>query len=342
VASIGVIVRAFLGSFDRYNVKLRAGVAEGYVQNLRRLIAWARGLHTQREGAQRRTVDEAAVDALPGSVLSAELVEAFEFAYVSSAGTSPMARAAALRGAHAVVRNAKALFGRRALRCYAKLVLPDVSSFMAAQLNRADAAPLRDLEDATVQAMARAALGLRESDRELYVVHLCCRHLGMRPVELAAARVGWFAPRAVPARVVLPSGEVRAVVADVAIVKTHDFDPKGTEGAVSISADVWAELLPFLQGRPAGEYLLEPGTVKRETLRLVYERHADFVRPWLGEFAKKGYELRRWGATKVATLHESEEKAERFLRHAKRTTAGRHYITRDAVIVPITLGDCGI
>lgn len=345
VVTLGEILEAWGRSWERYNVKLNANVADGYAQALRRVVAWARGLHVAPSGRGadlKRQPDREAIDALPATVLSAELVEQFEFAYVSAAGTSPVDRASALRGAHSALRNAKALFGRRAMRCYAGLALPDLSGFLGAQLQRADAPRLRDLEDATVAKMAKAALALRESARELYCVHLLARHCGLRNVEIASARVGWFKPRLEPVKVTLPDGEVRTVVADVEVVKTADFDPKGTEGRVSLSPCVWAELQPFLANRAPSEYLVAPSVVNRSKLPLVYREHANFVRPWLEEFAKKGYELRRWGATRVANLHESEERAERFLRHAKRTTAGRHYITRDTTTAPITLADCGV
>lgn len=342
VATIGELIEAFESNYSRHNVKLRAGTAKGYVEALRRVVAWARGLHTERENAQRRTVDESAVDALPASVLTSELAREFEFECVSAAGKSPVDREAALRTACSALRNAKSMFGRRVMGCYAKLSLPELAGFLGAQTTKPDDAPIRDLPDATVAEIARAALALRKSDPDLYVVHVLARHAGMRGRELACARVGWLRRLEAPVGVTLPGGEVRTIVAEVSIVKTHDFDPKRTGGVVSLSPCVWAEIEAFVSGRAGNDYLVEPQTVNRHALKLVYERHADFLRPWLAEFAKKGHELRGWAATKIALMHESDEKAEQFLRHAKRSTAQRSYLKRAARVAPITLGDCGL
>jgi hypothetical protein len=42
-------------------------------------------------------------------------------------------------------------------------------------------------------------------------------------------------------------------------------------------------------------------------------------------------------------MHQSDDMAEKFLRHARRTVAAKHYVPADTVMpAPITLADCGL
>ena len=340
-ATIGELLAAHELGIDQASSRLRDATGGGYRRAMRRLVAWALGLHVQSEGRERRAVDEEAVGKVSASELTAEFVDRFEAAYLAPHRGNPLRTEQALRSAHTVLRNAKSLFGRRAMKCYAGMTLPDLSGFLAAQLNEAEAVRHRNLDDEAVAEMARAAEALRAREPSLYLVHLLARHCALRPSEIEAARVNWLRERRTPTVVRLPDNTTRIVVATCVVEKTDHYDPKGSSGEVPISADVWDELLPWIQGRAPDDWLVPAANGRARTL-LIYRRHADFVRPWTQEHQKRSYELRRWAATKVAKLHGGLEMAERFIRHAPRTVAALHYITELSLPAPITLADCGL
>jgi hypothetical protein len=358
VATIADVVRAHALAAEQGRLHVRGNVAAGYANSLLRVVGWAEGLHEVREGKVRRSFDAQAVGSRSLAVLAAEdFVPRFERAYLEQAKGDKVRREQLLRGAHAVLRNARAMFEPVAMRAYKGLELPDLGHFLKTPMKQARAVQHGRLEDAAVREMALAAMALRESDPELYRVHVALRHLGLRNDELMQARVEWV--ERCEREVKLPGGELRKLaLADGSVIEATVpvvrkvaalfnvtlrayWEPKGNEGVVAISPEVLAELAPWIDGRKPADFLV-PGRTKTEVWELIYVRHADFVRPWTAHLAKRGYELRRWGATKVALLHQSEEMADLFLRHAKTTTAQKHYLTERPLPCPITLGDVGL
>lgn len=358
VATIGQMVQAHALAEQAGKLHVRARPAQGYRLALIRLVAWGKGLHTMAPGKTRRTMDAEAVSKLPLTVLTErDFVPEFERTYTAPAGADRMRREQLLRGAHSLLTNARAMFEPVALRAYQGLVLPDLESFMTTQMKVAREVEHGRLDDAAVREMALAALELRESDPDLYRVHLCFRHLGLRNDELLEARQEWI--EEVQREVKLPGGETRklaladgtTIEATVPIVRPVGglmnltlrpyWEPKRSAGVVAIAPEIMAELAEWRTGREPLDHLV-PARTKTERWELIYIRHADFVRPWTAHLAKRGYELRRWGATKLALLHQSEEMAELFLRHAKRTTAQKHYLTERPLPAPITLADVGL
>lgn len=340
IATIGEVIGAHERMIRRAHVMLEPTTAAGYRNMLRRLVAWSRGL-LGGMGEIRRTVDVAAVDALPATVLTPGLIDEYVANYLEAAGTSPLRRAAALRSAHTVLRNARALFDRDGMKCYAGLAMPDLQAFMQHQMVEAPRVEHTVLLDSAVAEMATAALALKASNPALYLVHLLCRHCGVRNDELVHMRAEWVVIS--PRRIIrIADGSEREVAAVLAIVKRDYFDPKGSSGRIAIAPCVWDELRPRIEGREKLEHVV-PARDERERKEIIYRQHADFVRPWTRDHQKKGYELRRWGATRVATMHQSDDMAEKFLRHAKRSVAAKHYVPADTVMpAPITLLDCGI
>lgn len=342
-ATLGEIIKAHELGIARANVTLQPETAAGYRNALRRLVAWAKGWHLEssRGGGERRHADARRVDAAPSSILTPELKDDFVANYVAAAGSSPIRRAQALRSAHTVLRNACALFDRDGLKCFAALTLPErLDTFLQHQVPEAPAVEHTVLSDTAVAEMAAAAARLRETEPGLYLVHLLCRHCGVRNDELLHMRVEWFEVQT-PARVLrIADGSERQAAAVLAIVQRHYFDPKGSSGRIAIAPCVWAELQTWILNREKLDHVV-PGETERERRQLIYRRHADFVRPWTRDHQKKGYELRRWGATRVATMHQSDDMAEKFLRHARRSVAAKHYVPADTVMpAPITVADC--
>lgn len=347
VATIGEIVAAHERGIHQFNLTVKPESARGYRNSLRLLLEWAMRPERGRGGgdeAKRRVVDVAAIDRLPADVLTEETVEAFLRNYLAPAGSDLLARDRRVHGARAAVRLARMMFEPQAMKCYRGLNVPDLSGFRAAALPEAPELARDEIDAETMREMSKAALDLRESNPALYLVHLLFRHAGMRNDEIENARVEWI-ERAGPGDVrgvTLPSGECRPIAAYVSIRKRAYWKPKQSSGRVALSWDVFAELRRWIDGR-AGEELLVPAPTKTARWELINVAHNDFVRPWLGGFRKRSYELRRWAATTIATLHQSDAMAEKFLRHATKTTAGKFYVPPDTVTpAPITLADAGL
>lgn len=341
VATIGEIVQAHALAGEKGHLEVKADVGAAYRNCLRRVVAWAKGTHGRPVGKVRDQVDAAAVDKLSSEILSQELVEEFCRNYVAAAGGDMLERDQRLRGAHSILRNARALFEGRALSVYKGLTLPDLGKFLAAALRKAVPVEHESLSDKAVREMATEALKLREVEDPLYLVHLLFRHVGMRNDEIENMRVEWIEEFAEPRAVFLPDGSKREIAGVVAIRRRSYWVPKRSAGDVPLSADVLAELEKWTKDRQ-GDEVLVPAATATDRWELIYRRHSDFVRPWTGDRQKTSYELRRWGATKIARLHQSAEMADRFLRHARTTTAERHYLTELPLPCPITLADCGV
>jgi hypothetical protein len=349
VATFAELFAAYDAHIARADTMLRPESAEGYVRAMQQLVGWTLGLQLPagRGQAGRRQVDAAAVGRESLELLADEGLPArFEAAYLARAGASPLARAKALRGAHRIWRNARSLFSRRAMACYARLTLPTLTSFLGAQLHEAEPVRHRKLDDETVAEMTRAADALRDTNAGVWLVNLLARHCALRPIEIEAARVGWLVPRRKPALVRLPprdgfpQGEDRSVVAELRVEKTDAFDPKGSEGIVPLAPDVWALLQPLLAGRAADDFLVA-ATDAAERKKLIYREHSAFMRPWTKDHQKTTYELRRWCRTKIKGLHGGvNEMADAFLRHAPRSVGEKHYETERPLPAPITLADC--
>lgn len=355
MATIGEILAAHECAEKAGRLGVKPRVAAGYRHALVRVVAWAHGLLEQADGDDaRRWPDEAAVARLPASVLTEDLVAEFEARYVASAGGDYLARDRRRRGVEALLRNARAMLGD--LRIYRGLELPKLKGFLEAKIRRGPKVRHEDLSDAAVAEMAAAAQELREQEPALYLVHLLHRHLGMRNDEIVNARREWVERLARPETVELASvkrevvtladgsrreicaPETRLVPAVMAIERRSYWVPKQSTGRVPIAPCVLAELERWLVG-DALEHLV-PAPTPTARWELVYLRHADFVRPWTAHLAKRGYELRRWAATRVRLMMRSREAGDLFLRHAGKSVAEAHYFTRSPLPPPITLADC--
>jgi hypothetical protein len=362
VCSIGELLDAHERAEQHGRLHCQARAAATARAALCRAIAWRQGWHALREGMQREWIDTERVRACSAAVLEEpEFIGELELAYVAPAGADFLAQDVRRRGLVSLLTNARAMFKESLLSTiYRNLVLPELKHFLAVQPRPAVVAEKRVLSDDAVREMARVALGLKESNPRLYLVHVLHRHLGLRNIEIEAARVEWIERFAAPREIEIAAGEAeevtladgrtirvvlaekmkRVAVGQVNVKRRSYFKPKRSAGCVAISADVWAEIARWVEHRRPDEPLV-PAASATERRELIYIAHADFVRPWTAEHAKKGYELRAWGATVVERLHKSREYAEYFLRHGKQTTAEQSYLERP-LAAPITLGDCGV
>jgi hypothetical protein len=303
----------------------------------RSVLAHALGKYAGTQ-AGRRLIDKDVIGGLSSEELNERLVEKCVSNYLAEAGTDRVAKESRIRGVVSTIRQARSIFAKPAMKCYRDLHLPDLRGFMEAAVPQAKAPPQTHLESTAIEAMAKAALKLRETNPNLYLVHLLARHLGMRNDEIESARMEWIERRS--SEVWLPNGERREIAAIMAIRIRSDWEPKQSEGEVPISPDVLAEIDALTADRAPQDYIVAgPNMTARADL--VNREHNDFVRHWTKHCRKKGYEMRRWAATLVAE-RQGEEMAERFLRHKAKSVAWKFYLTRQVPPAPITFADCGL
>jgi len=340
VCTIGELIEAYETKIQSFSVKMKDRTAAGYTSALRSVL---------------RRVYPGDADEVRASALTSELVEKFFAAYVTEA-TDLVDRDSKIRGANAALRNARAMFCDAALKCYRGLSLPgepsvngqklspekQFSRFLEGFLTTETLADPRiehmRMAPESIWQMSQAALCLRDQFPALYVAHLLFRHLALRNDEAENARLGWLEKRS--DTVTLPNGERRAIAGAMVIKPRPEWIPKKSSGEVPIAPAVWREIRRY-SGAANPEDFLIPARTKTEREWIVDRDHGNFVRQWVQGHAKTSYELRRWAATIVAR-RQGDEYAERFLRHAPKTVAGRHYLTDHAPIAPITFRDCGL
>lgn len=322
-ATCGKLMDEFEAQIGNFQPKMRTATKRGYTNALRRIL---------------RVVHPGATEKVPGSALSEQLVEKYFGDYVKLANGNLIEIDARIRSANATLRNARGMFSGLALKCYRGLKMPDVAGFMEAATMGSPAVQHEGLSQQAMQAIFRESLWLREENPQLYLVHLLFRHLGMRNDEIMHAKRSWLERRR--ETVWLPNGEQRRIAGYMVIKQGVDWAPKRGGGAVPIAPEIWAEIRRLCWGMAPGDFLLRARTAT-ERIELVNVAHSEFVRPWVEGAHKTSYELRRWAATAVAS-RQDEAAAARFLRHAPMTVAGKHYVTRHALVAPISFEDCGL
>jgi hypothetical protein len=342
VATVGEIIRAH-GKFIRsFKLRVEPATLADYESALRRVVTWGKYPEFINKECGRvylSAEQQAVVDGESGTVFT----ETFKQRYIGMAGNDYEERDSRINGALATMRFARAMFDVEAMKCYRSLVMPDLKGFLGASMPEAPKRKPKVVTDTMVHAMATAAQAIKETEPALYLVHLLFRHFGLGNDEIEHALVGWISPcQAGDLKgVVLPSGECRPIIAYLDVRWRADWRAKtdAREGRVAVSADVYAELQQWLRNRGPDELLVPAGT-KTDRWELINKAHNDFVRPWLADFRKRSYELRRWGASKVAELHQNDAMGSWFLRHSPKTTGTKYYL-KAPVPAPITLGDCG-
>lgn len=366
-ATVGELVAAYEKRVRTFALKkIEASSVKHNVNSLRLIV---RRVHFVEDEAgeerkltrKERDARNAKVDALPASILTKELAAKFREAHVASAGADRLERKRRVNGLISTMAAARSLFSEQGMLCYEGLKLPDLSGFLTAPLPEKPERVMRHFDQAQMVEMAAAAQLLKGTDPEVYLTHLCYRHLGMRNIEIRKARVGWLVERADTSRVMMAGkdGRMELVQREIAgfmeILPRADFDPKRSAGIVPIDAAVMAEMLELWQaandqwlkthGRLPDAFLIAPGASETEREKIVNRRHGDFVRPWFEDFDKVSYELRRWAGTKILELTGSMEMSGRFLRHKPAKDARvfiASYATKLPPPPPITFADCGL
>lgn len=175
-------------------------------------------------------------------VLTGDLVDRYERTVLQ--GCPPAARDSAQRSIASTVRQAKALFSRRAIRlAYKDLALPDLASFLGAHVDTVRSAPVLPDADLWRRTMAAAEEWFKMRS-PLYQVFLLSYYFGLRLGESVAARWDWIH------EVATDAGTIR--VLDVPAMKTD----QGRR--LQVAADVWARMQTFETA--GGEWILSGGT----------------------------------------------------------------------------------
>lgn len=261
--------------------------------------------------------------ALVTTLIDSATVRAFKRAYLATAGEDREALERRRRGAEALLRNVRAVFSRHALPLYKDLHLPELDDFRREarvdteeRKHQAIAADvLRAMDSAIhVQDQTHEPLPACQVSNDLWLVHALHKFAGLRNDEICEIRPEWF--------VRAPWGQVF-----LGVLRRPYFEPKQSEGFVPIHSEVAARLAQYVEGLSATDYLVLPQGTKTDREELVNRTHAAFMRRFLPaeQFAKAGYELRRWAA-QIFELRHGLDAAENFLRHKRPGVAATHYL----------------
>jgi len=217
-------------------------------------------------------------------------------------------------GLNATLRNVRAMFSPRVIRVkLAGLTLPDLRPLREIPYLRHVEHGFEPWPAAVYQAMDAAAAGLRATDPELWLVNAMLRRLGLRDVEVVAARSEWLERRM-----------VGAVLRTVLVIQSRpDFKlPKGGRPRTLVLDE---ELAAILEAR-AG-FLVLPEGAPTARLDLVYRKHSKWMRQFVpAELdGKTNHQLRMYAGSLVLRKTGSMTATAAFLGHKSVATTERYY-----------------
>jgi len=325
VASLGAVLSVYEEHVGSVSEKIDPGTARKNAGSVRRLVEWARG----KAGVPARDLDFERVSA---EVLTASLIDAAVTNYKLPAGDDAEAMDSRRRGAASMVRQARSVFKKEALRLYRDrgLHLPELRGFLQERRVSAPIAVHRSIDAGMLREMDAAARELKVADPALYLAHLAFKFLGLRNSEIAEAVLGCFEQAPAMTDDGKPWGQWF-----FAMTTRGTFRPKASQGVVPMCEEVVDEFAAVLGDRLDGDAealnaapLIAMGSAT-ERAELLDRRHSEFMRQFLpaGQFKKSSYELRRWG-TQIMEARYGREAALAFVRHTPKTVAERHYLER--------------
>lgn len=298
-ATIGAVIEKYLEKATH----LAHNTAPANVGALRIVVREGLGLGEQSDPEKEKT-----------TVLTAELARRFvEGRFSAAKGKHEHGRASTT--CNSTLRQACSVFSKKAMGWYAGMNLPDLAAFKAWERQEEPSHSFRPPDAAKIEEMEAAALKLKDERPALYKAWLLMIRLGLRNVEVVAARWNWL--------------ERQGDVWGLAIVRREDedFSPKKSERWVPMSEAVRAQLE---EGRE-GDYLV-PAANPTERKWIAYRELSAFCRPYFPGRQKSAYELRKLAGSRVATRDGSLRNAQAFLGHASPTTTAKHY---DALLRPV-------
>lgn len=305
-ASLGQVVAAYLDptvELVKDEKQRRRNVAD-----LRLVVAWARDLWAVHEGGVRgvkigaQIADARRIDALPVSVLTAQLVR--DYYRARSGGTLAVTVARAEnRSINSTLGHARDVFSAKARAWkFEELALPDLTGFLKEPYLPEEEARPEPLKAAQFAAMLAAAAAV---GGELELVNRIFRQTGMRSGSVRLLRGDWLEE--------LEPG----------VWWVHVRERKG--GTAEYSVPVSPELAADIRARGPGFTVLPDGT-ETQRAAVVNEQHNEFLKGVLSE-SGRGQGNHRLRDT-VATILLSWlgiEAAKRALGHADEKTTLRHY-----------------
>lgn len=317
--------KSFNESIDRESVRAPGAEARrSYWRCMLRLLAWAiAGREPSKE--EIAAAGQLTIGTLAGHA-GEDVVKSFRAAWLSAAAPGDVhAEASRRRSGDSMLRQARSCLGQEAMRCYKAWTMPNVDGFMKGPGFDAKRPQHAEIGTGLIAAITKAAEDeLKEQNPRVYLIHLCHKFLGLRNNEIQEARVGWFRKvRVTPER----PWQCVCEISERNVVKP----PKHCSyGQVPLKAEVMAEFAATLRKlgvalEDAAAFIV-PARTPTERVELVNIEHAGFMRRFLpaDQFAKAGYELRRWAQQKMEQRY-SREAGAAFTRHAAPRDANVNY-----------------
>jgi len=308
--TIGAVIDLFING-DQH---VRAQTARDYVLGLLKILREARSW--DEETARKKKID----------VLTESLVRDFQ---AFKQGRKTVTFVELLKentSINSTVRQAKALFSRRAIANYEKagMVMPDtLLGFLRAPMLKEVSHRYSDnpIPQSQIDKLNEQLPKKKKEDERLWAIHLMIRLMGLRDSEIERARKSWLVER---------DGRTFLVINR----REGEEAPKRGDGEVPVP-DV---LLKWFE-KQKGEFLI-PARNKTERYDLIYKQHSKWIASVVKGRTKTNHELRKWAGSVVATKMNSWERAAEFLR-IDLETAKLHYLAFTTPAEPLSLEDLG-
>jgi len=309
--TIGTIIETYQAAHATLQIRPRT-LADN-VGSFRNLIRDGKGLP--------RT---ASVDAMRSTELTGDLVRNFQTMRQNAITTQgALSKGKGSISINSIYRQAKSLFGRRAMQLYRKLKMPDLTEFKSVpNLNEPDTA-YSPIPAEQIASMHAAAVKLKTENPALYLVHQLFLRCGLRNSEMLAARWSWL--------------ETHDNQQYLGIKLREDYEPKARERYVALPAD----MIEFAKALQKDDYIV-PAKSSGARKQLIYRDHSKWVREFLpADRTKSSYELRRHAGSVIATRDGSLFAAQTFLGHSTPSTTAKYYARLLKPVAPITAEEVG-
>lgn len=294
-STLGEIVDGLLSSG-----LVRDRSAREYERALLRLVAKAEGLAAGKLARPVRS-----------SVLSGDLVDVYvaEMQGLRSPDYSKTVREGN-NSINSTLANAKAVFGAKLMRHYAKigLVLPVLDGFLAAPRVQAEPVGFRMPSDELLSDLVAKSAECETNGRTaLYLVTQMMLCMGMDSSEVLASRGSWLEDGAL---VIRPRPE-------------EGFQGKTANRGRRLA--VPSHLLAYIAAAGEGFVVLPGGSIS-ERRDLIYREHSQWLRTWFPKerYTKTNHSLRKLGGTLMADREGSARAGAMFLGN-REDTFSKHY-----------------
>jgi integrase len=297
---------------DRFLEKYgRSRTGRGYVGGLKKLVRVALG------------ISDAVKDPLANvktTVLTAKLIRDFEAAEeqrIPRERGGALDRAAEMRVRTSItsrVRQARSIFSPKCMHWYDGMNLPNLDGFRAQGVRpprrRGDPRPL---DEAAIAGMFEDSTRLAVEDPACYVAFILFSLMGMRNSEIKKARRSWLRRDA--------NG---GAILDIIDRPEENFFCKGYERHLPVDPEIVKLLDEHYKHSPDGDFLV-PAAHKTERDNIVDDRHNDWARPWIKDYTKISYELRRYAGSLILKKTGRMKAVQKYLGHSSIATTEKWY-----------------